>query len=104
MLTYILSHRWHCLAVSDVRAVWVCLCRDRLELEANSLPQSGHFFLVDLASVFSFAKHLIFSSGIIRSELSDKAGDDGEYVDEHSDAEGDKAGEDDLEEKLKSKG
>ena len=104
MLTYILSHRWHCLAVSDVRAVWVCLCRDRLELEANSLPQSGHFCLADLVFGVDASKHLIFSSGIIRSELSDMAGEDGEYVDEHSDEEGDKAGEDDLEEKLKSKG
>ena len=104
MLTYILSHRWHCLAVSDVRAVWVCLCRDRLELEANNLQQSGHFVCADLNFSVASAKHLIFSSGMIRSELSDIAGDDGEYDDEYSDDEGDKAGEDDLEEKLKSKG
>ena len=84
--------------------MWVCLCRDRLELEANSLPQSGHFFWADFPFGVDASKHLILRSGIIRSELSDKAGDDGEYVDEHSDAEGDKAGEDDLEEKLKSKG
>ena len=103
MLTYILSHRWHCLAVSNVRAVWVCLCRDRLELEANSLPQSGHFLWVDLAFGVASAKHLIFSSGMLRSELSDMDGEEGEYADEHSDDEGDKAGEDDLEEKLKSK-
>ena len=38
------------------------------------------------------------------SELSETAGEDGEYVDERSDDEGEKAGEDDLEEKLKSKG
>ena len=49
----------------------------------------------------SSSKHLIFSSGISKSELSDI---DGEYVEEHSDEEGDSAGEDDLEEKLKSKG
>ena len=78
MLTYILSHRWHCLAVSDVRAVWVCLCLDRLELEANSLPQSGHFLLADLVLRVASSKLLIFSLGMMRSKLSEIAGDDGE--------------------------
>ena len=82
----------------------VCLCLDRLELEANSFPQSGHFFFADLLLRVPSSKHFIFKSEIIRSELSDGEGEDGEYVDEHSDDEGDKAGEDDLEEQLRSKG
>ena len=82
-------------------AVCVCLCLDRLELEANNFPQSGHFFLPDLDFGVPSSKHFIFTSGISRSELSDI---DGEYVEEHSDDDGDNAGEDDLEEKLKSKG
>ena len=87
MLTYILSHRWHCLAVSDVRAVWVTLCRDRLELEANILPQSGHFCIPNV----SFVKFLTLSEKSSRlEEFSDSK--------ELSDIEG----EDDLDEKLKS--
>ena len=82
-------------------AVCVCLCLDRLELEANSFPQSGHFFFPDLDFGVPSSKHFILTSGIFRSELSDI---DGEYVEEHSDDDGDSAGEDDLEEKLKSKG
>ena len=81
-------------------AVCVCLCLDRLELEANSFPQSGHFFLPDLDFGVPCSKHFIFTSGISRSELSDI---DGEYVEEHSDDDEDKAGEDDLEAKNKEK-
>ena len=87
MLTYILSHRWHCLAVSDVRAVWVCLCRDRLELVANIFPQSGHCL-----SPF-------------RLVVADKSDWDEEYSDEEDPNElSDIAGEDDLDEALKSSG
>ena len=73
MLTYILSHRWHCLAVSDVRAVWVCLCLDRLELEANSLPQSEHFFLADLGFVILCDEE--YSDKYESKELTDIAGE-----------------------------
>ena len=76
-------------------AVCVCLCLDRLELEANSFPQSGHFFFEVLGFGVPSSKHFIFTSDTSRSELSDI---DGEYVEEHSDDDGDNAGEDDLEE------
>ena len=54
------------------------MCLDRLELEANSLPQSGHFLLADLVLRVASSKLLIFSLGMMRSKLSEIAGDDGE--------------------------
>ena len=46
LLTYILLQMWQHLAFSAVRALWVCLCRDRLELVAKCLPHSSHLNLV----------------------------------------------------------
>ena len=42
MLTYSLWQMWQALAVSGESCLWVCLCRDRLELVANCLPHSEH--------------------------------------------------------------
>ena len=54
------------------------MCLDRLELEANSLPQSGHFFLAYLVFRVASSKHFISISGMTRSELSEIAGEDEE--------------------------
>ena len=69
LLTYILLQMWQHLAFSAVRALWVCLCRDRLELDAKCLPHSSHsYFDFDW---LVFLKLLMSISGSEMSEAKE---------------------------------
>ena len=89
VLTYIFLHTGHDLAFSGVSALWVCLCRDRLELEAKCLPHSAHWYL-DLENTLT---------SISGREMSEEAGETGggeaagEYTDDLGDDMGDEAEE-----------
>ena len=74
---------------------WICLCLERLLLEANIFPQSGQLFV--------FLVLLGLRPGLRLSEKSERAGEAG--AEDSTEAEGDKAGEEALEaERLRSTG
>ena len=72
MLTYFLLQMWQDLAFSGVRALWVCLCRDKLELEAKCFPHSAHWYLAGVV-----LKFFTSISGRDMSEQKEEAGETG---------------------------
>ena len=71
-------------------SAWICLCLDKLLLEANFFPQSVQHLLFLLLNGKLILK--------LSRDVSDKAGEDG--AEEHSVDAGDNAGEEDLEEDI----
>ena len=99
---------WQALALSEESVLWVCLCLDRLEVEAKSFPHSGHsfFWVLCFFSTGDLLRNISMTNS--ESSMSEGVGEEDvveEVVDDAGEIEGEQGeieGEQAEEQKLRS--
>ena len=92
---------WQALAVSEESVLCVCLCLERLEVEAKSFPHSGHsfFWLLCFFSTGDLLRNMSMTNS--ESSMSEGVGEE-DVVDEVVEDAGEIEGEQAEEQKLRS--